>query len=311
MIVAQAHVDGFSRSPGLGVNAEVGYIAQCYGIDPVELMGVTGTAFRAHFFVPELNPGFDDAPPWTWSSLRHNNYGHCESAAYYYGGEVISVTDRNAVQNWKLLRFEIDAGRPAIVYGLIRSRPAPGDAVLSALVTGYRLENPLAQFLTLADGDELEVTGEALGSAEIVLVRPGPTVSYRSTDAQRRADVFAWAAGHLRAPKELVYETSRFYACGASALRRASAFLLSEPTDEALVFGRAFVEELLRAREAGLIYCGRHAPEVSPAISATLAQLTACCEVFDSDLALSARHLSLAAAAELECGDRLEAAAAA
>lgn len=307
MILAQARVNGYGVEEGLGINAEVAYMAQCLGQDRVDVMGVTGTAFRAHFFAPELNPGMADPPPWAWSSLRYNNYGHHESAAYYFGGEVIPVLDRTAVQNWKLLRFEIDAGRPAIVYGL---DPHPARPVL---VVGYALHKaPLAQFLTLVDGREIEVTGDVLGATEIILVRQGAQVPYRPSDEERRADMFRWVAGHVRTSKELIYETSRFYATGASALEKAAAFSGGAEGD-AVGFLVAWAAEYTRARQAALEFVGRHHVRLTEVLSEVLAAAVAAEALLasgDPQDGRAAGQLERAAAAERKWGAALLAATA-
>jgi hypothetical protein len=305
MRLAEGAVEGFHVVPGMGINAEVAYMALCFGVDPVDAAGVTGTAFRTHFFTPAVNVGMEDAPPWTWSSLRHNNYGHHESAAYYYGGEVIPVLDRNAVQNWKLLRFEIDAGRPAIVFGLTEPVDRP------VLVTGYCLHNaPLRQVLTLADGAEVEVTGEILKTVEIILVRRGSQVPYRPSDEARRADVLKWAARHAMGTHELVYETSRFYATGASALEHAATFVRSVPEPDGSAFAAVFVEETLRARKAASAFLDLHVSgDVGRAVGGELAELAgASRSLSDGAHEAAASHLERAAAAYRAWAVQLDAA---
>ena len=303
MMLAQGRVEGFAPAPGVGINAEVAYMAMCLGVEGVDVAGVTGTAFRTHFFTPEVNLGMEDPPAWTWSSLRHNNYGHHEATAYYYGGDVIPVTDRNAVQNWKLLRFEIDAGRPATVFGL---DPNPARPVL---VTGYDLyKAPLRQVLLLADGVEVDVTGAALGDVEIILVRRGPRVPYRPTDEERRTDMFRWVVRHVRGEKELVYETSRFYATGASALRYAAGFVRSAQEADAYAFAVTFVSECVQARQLAAEFAGQHlGVEVGHAVSAELAELVAAASALEGrGFEVAAGHLELAASASLKWADLVE-----
>jgi hypothetical protein len=303
-LVASASLGGFRAAVGLGINAEVDLMGQCLGVPYAELMGVTGTAFRTHFFAPEMNPGLDDAPAWSWSSLRHNNYGQYESAAYYYGGQVFSVEHRNAVQNWKLLRFELDAGRPVILYGVARE-PVP------VLVVGYSLHRgPLRQSLLLAGADPIDVTGGVLDTVELVLVRPGETPPHRGSDESRRVDVMGWAVGHVRANREMIYETSRFYAAGASALRQSARFLREASTAEELAFLTCFVEELLRARTCAVEFVAAHVSTAAgDAIAVETAALSAAqARLATGDVLLGADHLDAAAAAQLQWAEVLQSA---
>ena len=271
----------------VGINGEVEGIAHCLVTAGVEtsyddVMGVTATALRTHFFRPRDNPGMPIgpvegephklwAPRYAWTSLRHNNYGQCESAAFYYGGEVRPVDDLNAVDTWRLIRYELDAGHPVVAYGLT-------EGLVPTLIVGYRLEKgPLRQILyvlTAAGRVDVDVTGlkresEGRFPRELLLVRPGPCVHWRGTDETRRLDALRWAYSHARNGRELVYESSRFYATGPAAFDAFAEFLrdllpaeldapISSTVEEAPVqlalFCRAIIESWASARGAAQAY---------------------------------------------------------
>ncbi len=234
----------------LGINGEVAGLAACLrhaGVETSfeELMGVTATAFRTHFFRPRDNPGMpigpvaDNpgalwSPRFAWSSLRHNNYGQAESAAFYYGGEVRPIDGLDALETWRLLRFELDAGRPIIAYGL-------GDPIAPDLIIGYRLEKgPLRQIIVVQARQgqvEFDLTGrkpadEGPYPRELLVVRPGAVVDYRGSDDARRVDALRWAANHTSTRRELVYESERFYATGPFAFEALCEFLRDLAPDE-------------------------------------------------------------------------------
>lgn len=235
-----------------GLPEELALIRACarpLGLDaPLwKLAGVTGTAFRAHFFRPRDNPGMLDRPdparpsePWApryaWTSLRHNNYGHLEALSYFYGPQLRPVELPKVLELWRVLRFELEEGRPVIAWGLVEDgRPE--------LVVGFRLEkSPLRQVLRVATREglaEVDITGRKVLQGEgarypneLLLVRPGTIPSYRGPDSARYADVLRWSWGHLRANKELVYESSRFYATGLAAWDAFAEFLLERVPEE-------------------------------------------------------------------------------
>lgn len=269
MSVQEVILPALTRPDAWGIHAELQGIAACLqagGVETTfqELMVVTGTAFRTHAFAIDDNPGMrlgpdpSDpnaiwAPRYTWTSLRHNNYGHVESAAFYYGGEVHEVTGIDVLKFWQVVRFEVDAGRPLVLYG---HRPHRAE-----LIVGYRLErSPLRQVVHLQGEDglmslELPPPSEydrARGKIEVLttdgaihvprayrdnlarpimpgehllLVRPGPRVDYRGSDADRIRDAMRWGVEHGSNRKELVHETSRFYATGLRAMEVWATFL--------------------------------------------------------------------------------------
>jgi len=311
------------RPDAWGIAAELQGIAACYVAAGVatsfeELMVVTGTAFRAHVFSIKLNPGLrlrpDPEQPnamWSarylWSSLQHNNYGHTEATAYYLGGEVRDAVGMDVLEFWKVVRFEVDAGRPLVLYG--------GRAAHRAdLIVGYRLErDPMRQVIYLqGDGEviplelpapTLQVSKGApaarviadgaitlprpesdrpqrppMPGEQLFLVRPGPLQAYRSSDAERIRDVLRWAVEHGHHRKELIYETSRFYATGLQAFEAWASFLtegieeeLASPTSDAddpvadLALHTAITaQEWSRARRVAATWLRAHAGEALP-----------------------------------------------
>lgn len=287
-LLAQRHLEGFAPCAFDGLHGELEGLARMMAAAGVDtsfegLMGVTGSALRTHFYFPEDNPGLrlgpdpdDPEAPWgpryAWASLRHNNYGHLEAAAYFHGGEVRPVEGLGAVDTWKLLRFEIDAGRPVLAYGL-------GARLEPQLVTGYRLEKaPMRQLLTVTSRAgapvEVDITGrkpEQPGAfpREMILFRPGQQAPYRTSDQERLLDVLRWALGHARARRELVYEESRFFATGQRAFEVFARFVrellpeeLASPVEvapeeaaaEVTAFCRAVLTDWSRARLAAATF---------------------------------------------------------
>ena len=299
-ILAQTHLDlDLTHIEALGINGEVAAIAACERLAGheapfEEVMGITATAFRTHFFRPRDNPGMPIgplpqepdglwAPRYAPTCLRHNNYGHCESAAFYYGGEVRPVEGLGALATWRLIRFELDAGHPVLAYGF--SAPEAPD-----LIVGYRLEKaPLGQFVTvLTRRGTIEVNltsrdakdGEGLYPRELLLVRPGSIAEWRGSDDARRIDALRWAHAHTRTGRELIYESSRFYATGPKAYEAFVEFLrvllpdelnapISTPIEEtpaALArFCLAVLDEWGRARAAAAAYLKAWADDLEQA----------------------------------------------
>lgn len=254
-IVAEVKLSGLRATRYGGLLGELELMAICleYGGIPASfeaLVGISGAGLRAHFFRPRDNPGTLDrpeegrqdsfwSPRYAWTSLRHSNYGHTEAAAYFYGAEIKPLDLANPLENWKLLRYELDAGRPVIAYGLVE----PG---VPELVIGYRLsKNPLQQVLHVlsracpGEAVEVDITGrkvlqgpEATYPNEIILVRPGQVASWRGTDGACFADMLRWSLAHQFNDRELVYETSRFYATGLEAYVAFAEFLRDRVPEE-------------------------------------------------------------------------------
>lgn len=263
-LVAQVHLDHAPTLGApiatLGLHGEVEAISCCLrhaGIDaPIdEVMGVTASAFRTHFFRPDDNPGMhvgpnpDDpnaiwGPRYAWTSLQHNNYGHVESASHFFNAEIRDVRDLDPLTTWKLLRFELDDERPLFaVFG--------DDPLKVELVVGYRLEkSPLRQWVLVQGEDGLkrvDLTGRDPRKRPdglpwphtIWLVRPAAAKPYRSSDDTQRVAALRWSLAHARKRRELVYESSRFYAVGLRAFTAFAEFLtdlvpqeLAEPIEQ-------------------------------------------------------------------------------
>lgn len=266
-----------------GLHGEVEAIALCLQEAGVEtsfdtLMGLTGTAFRTHFFRLADNPGMrlgpDPANPniiwgprYAWTSLLYNNFGHYESAAYFYGGDMVQRERLSWDELWKVLRFELDAGRPVALYGL--SGQDPWRPVLVRHVALSKAPLSLS-----FPGLEPEVAwtpkGGTPGNIKVVLVRHGETKPYRPSDNVRKREVLRWALRHGTSRRELVYETERFYAVGLAAFEALGAFLdteiaaeLADPigqttSEAAQDMGRflaAITQQWTEARRCGAAFC--------------------------------------------------------
>ncbi len=252
--VAQAQVEGCRPTSMVGLLGELDLISVCMGkldieASPEELMLVSGAGFRTHFFRPKDNPGTIErpdperhnmiwAPRYAWSSMRYCNYGHHEAVAYFYGLELKEYQLARALKVWQLIRFELDEGRPLICYGLVQSETPE-------LIVGYTLDKgPIKQSITVLTSAsetpvEIDITGREILQGkgarypnEVILVRPDTVAPWRPTDEVRLADMFRWAEGHLRSHRELVYESSRFYATGPWAFEALAEFFLERVPEE-------------------------------------------------------------------------------
>jgi hypothetical protein len=254
-VVAEVKLSGLRATEYEGLLGELDLMAVCmehHGLSTSfdALVGVGGAGLRSHFFRPRDNPGTLDrpeegrrdsfwSPRYAWTSLRHGNYGHTEAVAYFYGAEIKPLDLNDPLQNWKLLRYELEAGRPVIAYGLVE----PG---VPELIIGFRLTKaPLQQVLYVLSRArpqevvEVDIRGrkvlqgpEAIYPNEIILVRPGQVAPWRGTDGARFADMLRWSLGHQHSDRELVYETSRFYATGLEAYAAFAEFLRDRVPEE-------------------------------------------------------------------------------
>lgn len=267
-----------------GVHGELEGVAACMIAGGVEgasfeaLMGISATAWRTHFFRLSDNPGMRLGPDpetpnqiwgprYAWTSLEHNNFGHHESLSHYFGGDVLVLEKIAWDALWKVLRFELDAGRPLVVSGL------PGrQAHRATLVTGYTLTpRPMALTLhTHDDADDAVFTPrDGTPTCRWTLVRPGPCVDYRRSDEDCRQEAARWALRHMRNRRELVYETERFYAVSLQAFDAFAAFwtelvpaelsapIVTEPdavVDDLARFGHAVAAQWSQARRAAAGY---------------------------------------------------------
>lgn len=276
-IIAEVALDAPHTTRWPGLLGELDLISACLaglGIEASfsQLTGLTGVGMRAHFFRPRDNPGTLErpednrpdsfwSPRYAWSSLRHTNYGHVEAIAYFYGVEIKPLQPTKTLDAWQAIRFELDEGRPLIAYDLL----APG---VPSLIVGYRLhKNPLAQRLLVRDlaGGiaEINLTGRAqlsmegaLFPNELLLVRPGQLAPWRGGDLERYADALRWMSQHQRMDRELIYETSRFYATGPRAFEAFAEFLTERAPEELADPIAASPEETPRA-------LGRFAQEIA------------------------------------------------
>ena len=276
-----------------GVHGEVEAIAEALLAEGVEtsfeeLMGITGTAFRTHFFRLSDNPGMRLGPDpenpnviwgprYAWTSLRHNNFGHFESASYFYGGDMVIREGLPWDSLWKLIRFELDAGRPLALYNL------PGQSPWRPiLVRRYALSSsPLSLSLPGLDPEMVftprDGTPTNLGA---LLVRHGDLKPYRPSDNVRKREVLRWALRHGVSRRELVYESERFYAVGVAAFDALAEFLtegaaaeLADPVQQtsdeaALDIGRflaALTEQWTEARGCAAVFCRAWADQLDEA----------------------------------------------
>jgi hypothetical protein len=240
---------------GVGAPALIDALATCLqraggpDVSTDELSCVTSVAFKNYVYDPALNP-FDDPDPFEREAELLGNYGVFEAFGYYTGYDAREFNGVRPEDLDDLVAFELAQGRPLVTAGV--SGP-----IAPELVMGIEREGPTRLYTLWRAGAGAPARVDLANEASIqqgsffmrnwiVVVRPGERPDWSASLGRLRLDVLRWAAGHLRAPKELLHETRRNYATGLAAYDAFSRFV-SERLDDAGEPGLAFALEHLEA----------------------------------------------------------------
>lgn len=304
----ELEVDAGLLAPGLaGYVQAIGAALRHQGllVNDDDLMCASASSFATYAYSPEINK-HEDPRRYSYLGEQFSNFGVFESLGYYCNSAVAEVNQIPDDEFWKLVRFELNLGRPLITTELGR-----GDGAV--LIVGYE-DHPGVRRLILWDSErrvvDLQKDEKPQGESEVfvnfaVVVRAGGPFA---PNPRMKVTALRWACNHARKWTEFFHETRENYLVGFSGGRFIADMAETSMNAEEAAWFDSHVKSRIETRAAAGRVLGRWEVELTQAFDAPIGMLRAAASDYTmcANL-LTERNYAQALAVEEEAIRKLEA----
>lgn len=237
-----------------------------------DLMCASAAPFATYAYSPDINKHED---PRRFSTLgeHFSNFGVFESLGYYTNSMISEVNGISNAEFWKLVRFELNLGRPLVTTGLGRTDGA-------VLIVGYE-DRPDARHLILWDserrGVDLMKDEKPQGDSDVfvnfaTIVRAGGPFA---PSPKMKATALRWACNHARKWTEFFHETRENYLVGLNGGAFITGVAQSPMSAEEQAWFDAHLKSRMESRAAAGRALGRWEVDLAQAFDAPIGLLRA------------------------------------